>query len=120
MCGWHPRNAMKPLGDNDTSAQRGPVGETGRWDFYGAVRHGHQAGKNELFPEEVIKMSEKPSLEAKGLSRTYKVEDLMLLLNIGRNSAYEMVRSGRIRSFRLGRSYRVPIEAVEEFLRKKS
>ena len=56
----------------------------------------------------------------KDLRLTYKVEELMPILGIGRNSAYEMVRSGQIRSFRVGRSYRVPKDAVEEFLRKTS
>ena len=51
---------------------------------------------------------------------TYKVEELMPILGIGRNSAYEMVRSGQIRSFRVGRAYRIPKDAVVEFLRKTS
>ena len=49
-----------------------------------------------------------------------KVEDLMPILAFGRNTAYELVRSGKIRSFKVGRYYRVPREAVEEFLRKRS
>ncbi len=54
------------------------------------------------------------------LRLTYKVEELAPILGIGRNSAYELVRSGQIRSFRVGRAYRVPKDAVEEFLRKTS
>ena len=45
-----------------------------------------------------------------------KVEDLMLILGIGRNAAYELVRSGQIRSIRVGRKLRVPKEAVIAFL----
>ena len=63
---------------------------------------------------------QKQCTNEKDLRLTYKVEDLMPILGIGRNSAYEMVRSGQIRSFRVGRSYRVPKDAVEEFLRKTS
>ena len=62
-------------------------------------------------------MSEQPTNE-KDLRLTYKVEELAPILGIGRNSAYE--RSGQIRSFRVGRAYRVPKDAVEEFLRKTS
>lgn len=65
-------------------------------------------------------MSEQLCPETENLPLALKVEELMPILNIGRNSAYDLVRSGRIRSFKLGRSYRVPVEAVEEFLRKKS
>lgn len=46
-----------------------------------------------------------------------RVEDLMPLLSIGRNTAYELVRSGKIRSIRIGKQYRIPREALEEYLR---
>ena len=46
------------------------------------------------------------------------VEDLMEVLSIGRNTAYELVRSGQIRSIKVGKTYRIPRDAVEEFLKK--
>lgn len=49
---------------------------------------------------------------------TLRVEDLMSLLGIGRNTAYELIRSGQIRSVRIGRQIRIPREALLEFLRK--
>ena len=45
-----------------------------------------------------------------------RVGDLMLLLGIGRNTAYELIRSGQIRSVRIGRQIRIPREALLEFL----
>ena len=45
-----------------------------------------------------------------------RVEDLMPILGIGRNTAYELVRSGQIRSIKIGRQIRVPRDAVVEFL----
>lgn len=47
-----------------------------------------------------------------------RVEDLMPLLSIGRNTAYALVRSGQIRSFRIGRCYRIPKDSVTEYLVK--
>ena len=47
-----------------------------------------------------------------------RVEDLMSILGIGRNTAYELIRSGQIRSVRIGRQIRIPREALLEFLRK--
>ena len=47
---------------------------------------------------------------------TLRVEDLMPLLGIGRNTAYELIRSGQIRSVRIGRQIRIPREALLEFL----
>ena len=50
------------------------------------------------------------------LSVTLRVEDLMPLLGIGRNTAYELIRSEQIRSVRIGRQIRIPREALLEFL----
>ena len=44
------------------------------------------------------------------------IEVLMVVLNIGRNSAYELVRSGQIRSLRIGTQIRIPRQAVADFL----
>ena len=47
---------------------------------------------------------------------TLRVEELMPILSIGRNTAYELVRSGRLRSIRVGRQVRIPKNALIEFL----
>ncbi len=52
------------------------------------------------------------------LPMTLRVEELMPILGIGRNTAYELVRSGQIRSIRIGRQIRIPRDALLEFLRK--
>ena len=49
---------------------------------------------------------------------TLRVEDLMPILGIGRNTAYELIRSGQIRSIRIGRQIRIPGDALLDFLRK--
>lgn len=53
------------------------------------------------------------------LPLTLRVEDLMPILGIGRNTAYELVRSGQIRSIRIGRQLRIPKDAVREYLSQK-
>ena len=45
-----------------------------------------------------------------------RVEDLMPILGIGRNTAYELVRCGKIRSIRIGRQLRIPKDALVEYL----
>ena len=47
---------------------------------------------------------------------TLRVEELMPILGIGRNIAYELVRSGRLRSIRVGRQVRIPKNVLIEFL----
>ena len=44
------------------------------------------------------------------------VRDLSEYLRIGRDSAYALVRSGQIRSVRIGRQIRIPRAAVDAYL----
>ena len=50
------------------------------------------------------------------LPLTLRVEDLMPILGIGRNTAYELVHSGQIKGIRIGRSIRIPKSEVIRFL----
>ena len=50
------------------------------------------------------------------LPMTLRAEELMPVLGIGRNTAYELVRSGKLRSIRVGRQVRIPKNALIEFL----
>ncbi len=54
------------------------------------------------------------------LPLTLRVEDLMPILGIGRNTAYELVRSGKIKSIRIGRKIRIPKAEVLAFLNHNS
>ncbi len=65
-------------------------------------------------------MSEQSHPKTEILPLVLKVEDLMPILQIGRNTAYALVRSGQIYSVRVGRTYRIPREAVFNYLRKTS
>ncbi len=42
--------------------------------------------------------------------------DVMDILCIGKNSAYALLNSGKLRGFRVGRSWRISSEALEEFM----
>ena len=54
------------------------------------------------------------------LPLTLRVEDLMPILGIGRNIAYELVRSGKIKGIRIGKQIRIPKAEVQRFLSKES
>ena len=54
------------------------------------------------------------------LPLTLRVEELMPILGIGRNTAYELVRSGKILGIRVGKQIRIPKEEVQRFLRRES
>ena len=46
------------------------------------------------------------------------VKDLANVVSISQNTAYALVRSGQIRSIRTGRTYRIPKDAIIEYLNK--
>ncbi len=52
-------------------------------------------------------MLERP-ISSDDLPLTLRVEELMPIWGIGRNTAYELLRSGQIRSVRISRKIRIP------------
>lgn len=44
------------------------------------------------------------------------INDLMDYLAIGKNTAYNLIRQGDIKSFRIGRNYKIPKQAVIEYI----
>ncbi len=55
--------------------------------------------------------------ELDDLPLSMRIEVVMTVLDIGRNTAYALVRSGRLRSIRIGRQLRISKDALEAFLR---
>ncbi len=45
--------------------------------------------------------------------------DVMDILGVGKNTAYNLLTSGQLKGFRVGRSWRVTSDAMEEFLMLK-
>ena len=46
------------------------------------------------------------------------VKQVTEILAVSQNTAYALIRSGQIHSVRIGRSYRIPLDAVIEYLSK--
>ena len=46
------------------------------------------------------------------------VEDITKILGIGKNTAYDLIRCGKIRSVRIGHKIRISKDALLEFLDK--
>ena len=46
------------------------------------------------------------------------VEDITKILGIGKNTAYDLIRCGKIRSVRVGHKIRISKDALLEFLDK--
>lgn len=48
------------------------------------------------------------------------VDELMEVLQIGRNSAYHLLNTRQIKSVKIGRIHRIPRENVVEYITQKS
>jgi len=49
-----------------------------------------------------------------------RVADVMSILGIGRNTAYELIRCGQIRSIRVGKQLRIPKDALIGYISKET
>ena len=52
------------------------------------------------------------------LPLTLTVEEAGKVLRVGRNTAYELVRSGQLRSIKIGRQLRIPKGELVRFLKE--
>ena len=48
--------------------------------------------------------------------RTYKVEEIAAILNIGRTSAYNLVKEGHFKIVRIGNAIRISKKSFDEWL----
>lgn len=48
------------------------------------------------------------------------VEELCEFLMIGKNAAYHLLKSGQIKSFRIGRIWKIPKVSIEEYIREQT
>ena len=47
------------------------------------------------------------------------IEELCEVLMIGKNAAYRLLSSGEIKSFRLGRKWKIPRASIDAYIRKQ-
>lgn len=48
------------------------------------------------------------------------IDDLCEILDIGKNTAYNLLKSKEIESFKIGTCWKIPLKSVEEFIERKS
>lgn len=48
------------------------------------------------------------------------LDELQDILQIGRSTAYQLLRDGEIKAFRIGRYWKIPRLAVTEYISRKS
>lgn len=63
---------------------------------------------------------QQPYLESDNTATLFTPVELAEYLGIGRNKAYELLRTNQIQGFRLGSTWRVSKAAVDQFILKNS
>lgn len=48
------------------------------------------------------------------------IEDLCMILSIGHNTAYNLLKSHKLKAFRMGRIWKIPKLAVEDYILSQS
>ena len=48
------------------------------------------------------------------------VEEIMEILYLGKNTVYDLLRSGELKGIRFGRVWRVPKESIREMIERKT
>ena len=51
--------------------------------------------------------------------RILSLEELCEQLTIGRNAAYNLLRTGQIKAFRIKRIWKIPVESIDAVMRQK-
>lgn len=53
------------------------------------------------------------------LTEILTVEEMMELLNVGKNTAYQLLENVEIKAFRIGRLWKIPRKSVYEYIERK-
>ncbi len=48
------------------------------------------------------------------------IDEICNMLSIGKNAAYELLQKKKIKAFHIGRSWKIPKQAVEEYILSES
>lgn len=51
-------------------------------------------------------------------TRTLSIQELCSMLNIGRNTAYTLIKTKKLKAFKIGKSWKIPASSVEEYIRQ--
>lgn len=54
------------------------------------------------------------------INQLLTVEEVCGILNIGPNAAYRLLNSGKLKAFRIGRIWKIPALALEDFILTQS
>ena len=53
------------------------------------------------------------------LNEILTVEEMMELINVGKNTAYLLLERGEVKAFRIGRLWKIPRKSVFDYIKRK-
>jgi excisionase family DNA binding protein len=53
------------------------------------------------------------------LSTLVTVEEMMELLNIGKNTTYSLLENGKVKAFMIGNMWKIPMESMNNYIHDK-
>lgn len=51
-------------------------------------------------------------------TKTLTIQELCSTLNIGRNTAYMLIKTKKLKAFKIGKNWKIPANSVEEYIRQ--
>lgn len=48
----------------------------------------------------------------------FQFRNYVPMLNIGRNTAYTLIKTKKLKAFKIGKSWKIPASSVEEYIRQ--
>lgn len=76
----------------------------------------HAANSTYTLAETSPRMIQQPLHNPKSLKLLLTVKEVQEALGLGRNNTYDLIRSGKLKSIRVGKLIKVPRAALEEYL----
>ena len=55
-------------------------------------------------------------MEFNGINEILTVEEVCDILRIGKNAAYKLINSGKLKCYRINRTWKIPRQSVEEYI----
>lgn len=53
-------------------------------------------------------------------TRILEIHEIQQILDIGRNKVYDLIRSGEIAAFKIGREWKVTENAIEDYIKRQN
>ena len=52
----------------------------------------------------------------KNIDEILNIEQFCELLDIGKSTGYNLLKRGKVRAFKIGKKWKIPVQSVEEFV----